>query len=200
MYTWMDSESTIFVNYVETPKYAKHQLRPVLGMVDKGEATRMSVIAFLGVPSLAREVTIPLGNALKDLQASGGLNPLLPFPLKPYPSLQRHKYPSGDYPFEFSDEAKDAFHAALTKATVAAAIAPGPPPPPKTVPRLPGWLTAPEAAKVLGVTKQGIHQLIHSDKKPLPSTHRIGDGKPVYLLWELEVLELQAHRAAKKGA
>lgn len=54
------------------------------------------------------------------------------------------------------------------------------------VKQLPGWVTFPEAAEKLGMSKQGLHKLVFgSPNKPFTSEEvkRLGTGpKPVYLL------------------
>lgn len=61
-------------------------------------------------------------------------------------------------------------------------------------PRLPGWLTLPEVAELLGVTKQAVHKFIEAGQ--LSSLHQIKSarGSAVFLLEESEVQAFKARR------
>lgn len=61
------------------------------------------------------------------------------------------------------------------------------------VPRLEGWLTFPEAADELGVTKQMVHKMAFGSKPVLRIVRRVGD-KPIYVVDEKEVLALKKRR------
>lgn len=61
------------------------------------------------------------------------------------------------------------------------------------VPRLEGWITFPEAAEILSVTKQMIHKMAFGPKPVLRIVRRVGD-KPIYVVDETEVLTLKKRR------
>lgn len=187
MRPWEIDESKILLVYADAEK-PDEKLRAIFAMTVKGAATNYSVRKLIGVADLKFRVTAPLTKTVNALQESGALPSDLESPLKKDPSLAR-----GDYPFEFTDEAtKKAFRAAL-KSTV---VPPGPGTKALSIPPLEGYLTSEQTAAVLGRTKQLVHRLIHAGK--FKSVRRVGDGKPVYVISELEVLGLKAQRDAKK--
>lgn len=61
------------------------------------------------------------------------------------------------------------------------------------VPRLEGWLTFPEAATVLDVTKQMVHKMAFGRNPLLTTVRRIGE-KPIYVVEEKEVCALRKRR------
>lgn len=66
------------------------------------------------------------------------------------------------------------------------------------IPRLEGWLSVPEAAFALGVSKQMIHKMIHSLNvfNCERDVRKVGD-KPMYLVRESAV---EALRKSRDGA
>lgn len=61
------------------------------------------------------------------------------------------------------------------------------------VPRLEGWITFPEAADILHVTKQMVHKMAFGRKRLLLTVRSIGD-KPIYVVKEEEVRALHKRR------
>lgn len=61
------------------------------------------------------------------------------------------------------------------------------------VPRLEGWLTFPEAAAILDVSKQMVHKMAFGRRPLLLTVRRVGD-KPIYVVKEEEVRALHTRR------
>lgn len=163
-------------------------------MIAKEQATRLSVMERLGRTDLIFQVTGPVTLAVRHLQGAGFLYEGLSDVIKPMPSLAR-----GDYPFEFAEGAKAAFltyfgvgvnQTEVEKVKKFSAVF--------DVLPLEGWVGTEETADILGVTKQYVHYLIKTGR--FKSTRRIGDGKPVYIISQLEVMGFKADRDAKAAA
>ena len=69
--------------------------------------------------------------------------------------------------------------------------------------QLEGWVTFPEAAEALGISKQGMHKLVfESPNAPFTSSEvkRLGAGpKPVYLLLRGALDRVRAERSGSTG-
>jgi excisionase family DNA binding protein len=60
-------------------------------------------------------------------------------------------------------------------------------------PRLADWITLPEAAELLGVSKQYVHKLVRNGRL---NTLRSLGSRPIYIVREAEILEIQQDRLA----
>lgn len=65
------------------------------------------------------------------------------------------------------------------------------------IPQLEGWMTLPDAARELGITRSRIHQLV--DAKTLKSTRKIGSLKIVRTV-EVEERKAEQELARKRAA
>lgn len=64
------------------------------------------------------------------------------------------------------------------------------------IPHLEDWYLVAEAAELLGVSKQTIHNMIHGDEPRLTKVRRLGppDNKPIYLVSKFQIDQILTER------
>jgi predicted DNA-binding transcriptional regulator AlpA len=62
------------------------------------------------------------------------------------------------------------------------------------LPLFEGWITLPEAAKELGITRARAYQLVQEER--ITTAHRLG-GRPIYIVREAEIAQLKAGRSGE---
>lgn len=66
----------------------------------------------------------------------------------------------------------------------------------RELPELEGWLSFPDAARELGISRQRLHQLAEKDPPVIETARRVGRyGVPFYVMREAEVAALKRRRA-----
>jgi hypothetical protein len=60
------------------------------------------------------------------------------------------------------------------------------------------WITLSEAAKILSVSPQAVHQMCESGVIPEDNLRQVGRGKPIFLVLQSYVDELAQHRSQRR--